>query len=297
MSPENEEKTNAIRKALQILLLFMPENRPMGNTEISRLTGFNKATVSRILHTLVQDRFLQQDTQTKAYSLGQSILNLALSLERSLKTNLVQIAKPFMDRLCDEINETINLEVLSGHVTVSAYVKESTRPVRVSLSVGASNPLHAAAGAKAILAFSPPEKWTASFRKGVKPLTTSTITNEGAFREELERVRLRGYSTDFEEYIPGICAVGAPIFNHEGNPVAAVDVVGPPDRITGEPDSELVRRLKETAEAISRALHHEPRADSALTRVPSGNQSSPRPKGGSSGRAARKASPAGIRGN
>lgn len=260
MSLHKEEKTNAIRKALQILLLFMPENRPMGNAEISRITGFNKATVSRILQTLVRDRFLQHEPDTRGYSLGQTILNLASSLERSLRTNLVQIAKPYLDELCEAINETVCLETLSGQVSISSYVREPRRPVRANLSAGTTNPIHAAAGSKAILAYLPPETWNDLFRRGVEPLTENTITEEAAFQKELEKVRARGYATDFEEYVVGLSAVGVPVFDHRGAPVAAIDVVGPPERVTGEPDSDAVVALKKTAEKISAALHHDPSA-------------------------------------
>ena len=250
-------KANAIEKALQILMLFHPHNKEMTTTEVSQRLNLHKATASRILLTLMRQDFLQQDPQSKAFRLGASVLRLATAIKRSLKTNLVQIAKPFVDALRDTVNETVGLEVLSGELTVLAYLAEGTRPVRTTTSLGATLPNHAAAGAKAILAHSPKSVWAGMFERGVPRLTENTLTDAKQYATELESVRKRGFALDREEIDVGVNAVAAPVFNHEGTPVAAVVVIGPADRIGGEPQSGLVRNLKETAGKISGALHYE----------------------------------------
>jgi DNA-binding IclR family transcriptional regulator len=84
--------------------------------------------------------------------------------------------------------------------------------------------------------------------------TSRTITDEKALLEELERVRQCGYAVDDLENEDGIRCVGAPIFDHQGQPVAALSVSGPAFRMTLERVQELRAPIKATALKISQQL-------------------------------------------
>jgi len=255
---DTSEKANAIEKSLKILMLYYPHNRELTTTEVSKRLNLHKATASRILLTLARHGFLQQDQQRKAFRLGPSVLRLARAINQSLKSELVQIAKPHLDELRDLVNETVGLEVISGDLTVLAYLAEGSRPVRTTTSLGTTVPAHAAAGAKAIFAHSPSAHWQGIFERGVTRMTEHTITDAKVYSKKLEMVRKQGFAVDEEEIDLGVTALAAPVFNHEALPVAAVVLIGPSDRVKGDPASVLVSRLKETAENISRDLHYEP---------------------------------------
>ena len=240
-----ENRANSIEKALEILLAFTPYNQELGTGEISRKLGLHKATASRILRTLAEKGFLQQDPRTRKFTLGPAASDLGRAYNNGLSSNLVAAAKPFIDELRSVLGETVVLEVLSGESTVMAYVAEGPQRVRIAGTVGDRLPAHAAAGAKAILAYSPPETVERSLGKDLQ-----------ADRRELERIRRKGFSLDREEIDVGINAVGAPVFDREDRAVAAVVVAGPAQRVTGAEDSALVREVKETAAALSARLHH-----------------------------------------
>ncbi|MDF1552243.1 MAG: IclR family transcriptional regulator [Deferrisomatales bacterium] len=252
------EKANAIEKSLKILMLYHPHNKELTTTEVSNLLNLHKATASRILLTLARHGFLQQIQKGKAFRLGPSVLRLATAIKQSLKSELVQIAKPHLDELRDRLNETVGLEVISGDLTVLAYLAEGARPVRTTTSLGATVPVHAAAGAKAIFAYSPSAQWQGVFGRGVGRLTEHTITDPKVYSRQLEMVRERGFAVDVEEIDLGVTALAAPVFNHEGTAVAAVVVIGPADRVKADPASELVSGLKLAAEKVSHDLHYDP---------------------------------------
>jgi DNA-binding IclR family transcriptional regulator len=65
-------------------------------------------------------------------------------------------------------------------------------------------------------------------------LTDRTITDEDELFAELDRVRERGYSTNNEENIEGIRAVGVPVMHSEGRPIGALSISGPVHRMKGE---------------------------------------------------------------
>jgi IclR family acetate operon transcriptional repressor len=249
-----KDKHNAIEKALVILRLFSPNNQELSTNEISEQLGYHRATTSRILLLLKKKGFLEQNQQNRKFRLGPSIAMLSLSFNRSLENKLVQIAKPFLDDLRDTLEENVVLEVLSGRTTVRAYSAEGPRQIRLSGDIGDRLPMNAAAGAKAILAFLSPKTWDYFLDKDLPRITPNTITDLQQFKKQLKQIKSDGISTDIGEYDVDINAIGAPIFNAEGSPVAAVVVVGLPSRITNGLNPRMAMEVKTTAMAISKQL-------------------------------------------
>jgi IclR family transcriptional regulator, KDG regulon repressor len=251
-----EKKPNSIEKALEILMTFTPYNQELGTGEISQKLGLHMATASRILRTLADKGFLQQDPDTKKFTLGPAASDIGRAYTNGLSSNLVQLVKPYIDDLRSTLEETVVLEILSGTSTVMAYVAEGPQRVRLAGTVGDRLPAHAAAGAKAILAFLPSDVVHRFIGDNLKQLSPNTITDPDAYALELEKIRRKGYSLDKGEIDVGINAVGVPIFNHEEEPIAAIVVVGPSQRVTGKNDSEIVLGTKKTAQEISKRLNY-----------------------------------------
>ena len=246
--------TNAIDKTLIILSAFAPHNHEWGTLELSQALGLHKATVSRILLTLTRHGFLLQDPRTKKFTLGPAVMRLSRALRQSLKTNLVQVAKPFVDELRDTIKETVNLELLSGKASFMAYIAEGPRMVRLAGAIGDPLPIHAAAGGKAIVAFLPEERRERLLRGELRRYTRNTITSRRELDRELARIRKSGVARDREEIDEGTGAIACPVFDHERRPVASVVIAGPHQRIEEHCDTLFVPALKEAAAKISRAL-------------------------------------------
>jgi len=249
-----QEKSNSITKALKILSVFAPDNEEMGTVEISQKLGFHKATVSRILATLTEHSFLRQNPKTKKFLLGPSVMSLARAVNQSLKTNLVQLAKPYIDELRDTVEESAILEVLSGGSAFMAYIAEGHRMVRLAGSIGDRVPPHASAGSKTILAFSSPETQKSLLKKKMHRFTKNTITDRRKLESELMEIREQGIAFDHEEIDEGTSAVGAPILNHEGIPIGAVVVAGPTQRINDSANLRMISALKKAAAKVSSQL-------------------------------------------
>lgn len=251
-----QKKANAIDKALLILTSFLPYNKEMGTVEISQKLGLNKATASRTLQTLVRHGFLHQNGATRKFGLGNTVVQLARAANQSMKADLIPIAKPFIDSLREELKETVTLEVRSGKSVFMGYIAEGPQLLALAGSIGERVPAHAAAGAKAIVAFCSPERRQELLGEELKRFTRKTLTAHDAFEREVDKIRKLGIAFDLEEVNQGTCAIGAPVFNHEAEPVAAVIVAGPPQRIARRSNSRMARALKETARNISACLHY-----------------------------------------
>lgn len=251
------EKYTAIEKALAILELFAMKNQELSTAEIGRMLEFHKATVSRTLLLLKKHNFLEQNENTKKYKLGYVIADLGLSVSNYLKNDFIQISKPYLYKLRDELQETVALEVLSGRNTVLAHVAEGPRRVRLAANVGMLIPTaNASAGAKAILAFVPPEEWDNYLNADPIDSSPNRITDRDLFYKELERIKKTRIAFDIEEYDLDLIAVASPVFNMEGIPVAAVVAAGPTNRIGKKLNSQVAKKVKKTSEEISKQLYY-----------------------------------------
>jgi IclR family KDG regulon transcriptional repressor len=246
----------SLERALTLLLAFETQNNEMGTIELSELSGLHKSTVSRLLKVLTAYEFLQQNPSTKKYFLGSSIIRLSRSLNQSLKTNLVQIAKPYIDRLRYQLKETVILEILSGENMILAYIAEGPRIVRLAGDVGDRVAFHAAAGAKAFLSYCSPELRKKLLGTRLRRLTKNTITDPEVLQRHMEEIKQKGFAVDNEEMDEGTMAVAAPIFNYDKKPIAALVVAGPPQRIAGNRGKPIISALKKTAQDISERFYY-----------------------------------------
>lgn len=235
---------------------FAPQNKEVRTTDLSQLLGYNLATVSRILQILKRLGFLHKNPRTKLFRLGPTISQLAAAISRSMRTEIIQIAKPHVDLLCESVGTTVNIEVLSSKTSVIAYTVHGNGPLQVPHDIGEPLPAHASAGSKAILAFSSPETVAGIVKEGMPGFTDYTITDPVAFQKELDRIRKRGYAIDRQELHIGLVAVAAPIFNLEDEVVAAITVIGPKYELGDIVDSALADQVKRAAQNISSELYH-----------------------------------------
>jgi DNA-binding IclR family transcriptional regulator len=186
------------------------------------------------------------------YRLGIRLLELG-NLVKS-RINLRQEALPYMQRLHQELHETVNLSVRQGDemVYVERLLSDRTA-MRVVHLIGASAPLHITAAGKIFLVEDGPDKCRDyATRTGLPVFTKNTIRDLGTLTKELERVRKLGYAFDSEEAEKGVSCIGAGIHDDEGRLVAGLSLSAPSNRI----DRAWGPRVKEVADQISRALGH-----------------------------------------
>jgi DNA-binding IclR family transcriptional regulator len=84
--------------------------------------------------------------------------------------------------------------------------------------------------------------------------TDNTITDPEELKEELEKIRDRGYATDNQEYMEGLRCVAVPIFNHRGRITCAMSIAGPVSRMRGQEFDLKKAHLLEAAHEISKQM-------------------------------------------
>ena len=246
--------SGSLAKALQILVEL--GEAPASLDQLAGALGVHKTTVLRLLRTLADDHFVFRDSGHR-YHLGARVYELS---SRGLEQRAVRgIAAPHLAAFNRGHGRTTHLSELDGREIVYIDKLESHDHVRMASRIGLRAPIHSTAAGKVLVAdLSPAELAVALVGLEYPKATPSTITDEAAYRAELERVRAQGWAQDREENEPSINCIAAPVRDASGRAVAAVSV-SVPDIVLGYAQLlELVPGLLAVTEAISRDCGWQP---------------------------------------
>lgn len=250
---DRENMVKSVSRALDIIMILSLKKGGLGVTEIANQIDINKSSVHRILSTLVQYGYVEQDEETGRYKLGYKFLEISSRLLDSI--DLRGEARPFLQELETETNEAIHLVVYDQAEVVYIEKLEGNETLRMHSKVGKRAPMHCTSVGKAILANLPLETvLTIIEQKGMPVHTVHTITDKDDLLHELQMVREKGYALDLEENENGITCIAAPIFNHTGKVMAAVSISGPTLRMTDDRLDQLKSRMIQTGLKISNRL-------------------------------------------
>ncbi|MGZ4351292.1 MAG: IclR family transcriptional regulator [Solirubrobacteraceae bacterium] len=208
-------------------------------TELAGELGMPKSTVHRLVSALEAEEFVTP-ARLGRVRLGRGIARLGAATRGGLREEL----RPFLIRLQQDVDETVDLSVLDGPTIRFIDQVPAPHRLRAVSAVGAAFPLHCTANGKALLAAMPAEQVSALLPARLPTLTEHTITNRKDLWQELEQIRVSGVAVDREEHSLGICAVGAAIWDPYG-PVAAMSIPVPALRFAGNEArlSEAVTRI------------------------------------------------------
>ena len=138
-----------LEKAMGLLNIVSSAPVPMTFTELLRTASLPKATLHRILATLIREGLLLHDPYTRTYRLGFRLLELAHEVWSDFDLRLA--AQDEMVRLRDALAETVFLAVLDGDSLVLLASEEASREMRIASKVGERMPIHATAVGKVIV--------------------------------------------------------------------------------------------------------------------------------------------------
>jgi IclR family pca regulon transcriptional regulator len=247
-------RVEALARGLAVLSTFNLATAELSLAQIVASTGLSKSTAFRILRTLEEAGYLTRNAETLRYRPGLKVLELGFTALSSL--GLRDVARPFLERLSRETGETVSLSLLDGLEVVYIDRVRNQSIVGVVLELGSRIPAHCASMGKAMLAHLPTEDLAALLEATpLAPCTTRSIVDPAALERELARIRRRGYAINDQELEAGLRAVAAPIRNHSGGVVAAINTTGSVRTISrSRLTQELAPKVGDAANRISRAL-------------------------------------------
>src|SRR3989304_2778542 len=219
----------SVDNALKLLGMFR-KRKLVRVSEAADALGIARSTAHRLIAMLQYHGFVRQAPLTKAYVAGRALLDLGLATVQGLDVRAA--ARPELERLSREVEETVHLLVLDGRTALCIDSVESTRALRIGARTGIVVPAHCTAGGKALLAELTHEALRdllGSVR--LEAPTARTLARLADLERDFERIRERGYATSFEEIEPGVAAVAAVLRSPVLHPPAAIAVSAPRRRI------------------------------------------------------------------
>ena len=246
------EDVGVLLKALDVLELLAGP-RPSGLTEMTKMTGVNKASVYRILRTLESRGFAVQEPDTKKYTPGPRLMALASSLMGN--ADITSVILPVLNELNRQFDETINYGTIIDDGLRYLHIIESKRNLRTVPHAGYRDYIHSTAIGKAIVAAMEPFIADAVVaRIAMVRLTDRTITERKVLRKQLELIRKRGYALDDEESELGSRCVAVPILYHGSQPIGGLSISGPKFRLDDTMISRMAGELQKAASVIESQL-------------------------------------------
>lgn len=227
---EPEIKVKSVKKALDVLNCFI-KKQPLGVTEISEMLGLYKSNVYDILTTLTAMEYLTQVKETGKYELGIGAARLGGAVGD--RFGFYKLANYHIQEIATEAGETVYLTTLLGTSVfyLDAAIPPSDRnPAVVSFVRNNMDPLYCTSCGKAMLACMPDSFVEEYIAMPMEKFTEYTITEPDALREEIARIRERGYARDYMEYCMGISCVAVPIVVR-GELQGAISISGPSPRM------------------------------------------------------------------
>lgn len=240
-----------LHKVRQVLDAFTAGTPQLSAREVQRRTGLPATTALRLLHSLVEEGFVERHGDH--YRLGLSLLRWARTATEGM--DLVQVATPVLVSLRDTTGESACLYVRHGSHHVCIAVEQTPHPVIQILHVGQVLPLHAGSAGRVFLAFDdaareelPPE---------LTAFTSRTMTDRRELDAAVARTRRAGYAVAVEERSSGAASISAPVRDYTGSLIAVIGIASPVQRFGDDAVPGHIERVVAAAQQLSARLGHD----------------------------------------
>jgi DNA-binding IclR family transcriptional regulator len=245
-----------VQQVAIILKLLSSRSNPCGISEISRELGINKTAIHRILKSLKQSDFVEQDPNSQKYAIGRKMIEMGASLLSHF--SLRRISLPHLQSLLDITNETTALAMLIDLEGMVLDQLPSNHAIRWVVNPGKREPLWCGAFGKSMLAYMPyntVKEVFDIFKSSETPILASgRAINVDKLNEDLTSIRTRGFALSVEERAVGNIAVASPILGYNNQVLGAISMGGPAFRFTEKLALSYGTLLSNTAEKISDLL-------------------------------------------
>ena len=244
----------ALARGLEVIRSFDRIHAKQTISQISERTLLARPTVLRLLLTLEELGYVRN--QDNLYSLTPKVVDLGMAYVSAL--GLYGAAKPHMENLSKEVDQTISLAELDGSDIVYTGRVEVPKIVSVGVTVGARLPSASTALGRVLLAAVPDsELHVVLSTPSLSMYMPRTRFTAEQIRPRLQTVREQGWAESDEDLQYGVQAIAAPIRGEDGQVIAAIGL----GTHTSEIEKGIVRErylplLLETARNIESDWEH-----------------------------------------
>lgn len=237
---------NALR-ALECLV----ERGDVGVSEVSRHLDVTVGTGHRILVTLVEMGFAEQNPDTRRYRPSAKVLTLAQQMRG--RVNVRDRVHLHLVELVQVVRESAHLAVLDEGLVLYIDKVASDQPFGIEFRVGSRLPAHSTALGKALVAFDDDIDLDMIVKSGAAADQVGRPIDRSRLEKSLRSVRSDGVAEDRGELMSDVRCVAAPIRGRHGHVVAAIDISAPRSRFDSA-RKQLRAEVQQSAERITEEL-------------------------------------------
>lgn len=242
-----------LSNAFAILRCFSVDRPELGVTDVARMIGVHKSTVSRMMTNLQRLGYLHRDEATDKYRLGMSLLTLVAPLLSNVDVR--RIAHPLLQDESMRTRETAAIAVIEDFDPIVIDQIPSPNLVRHTQEVGTRYRGWSSASVKVSLAFRPWTEAERALREGrVDGVDRDDDSAINGIRRQVASIRKSGYAVNDGESDPFEFSLSAPVFGADGRLLAALILAAPKPRVTPQAFDDIRRIVTHDAELISRQL-------------------------------------------
>ncbi|MEV2242717.1 MULTISPECIES: IclR family transcriptional regulator C-terminal domain-containing protein [unclassified Micromonospora] len=211
----------SLERGLAVIRVFDAANPELTLSEVAHAAGMTRASARRFLLTFVALGYVQTDG--RRFRLTPRILDLGYAYMSNV--GLSDLSQPHLEWLVKEVRESSSVCVLDGDDIVYIARVPTTRIMTVSISVGTRFPAYLTSVGRVLLAHLPEQEIALHLQRAPYDRPTShTIASATMLHQELNRIRSQGYAIVDQELEEGLRSVAAPIRNHSGDVIAAINI-------------------------------------------------------------------------
>tara|TARA_R110001592_G_scaffold1774_1_gene10470 strand:+ start:4705 stop:5487 length:783 start_codon:yes stop_codon:yes gene_type:complete len=237
-----ESRIQVIDRAATLLDAISRYSLPVTLKALSADTNLSPSTAFRILHSLIDNHFVDKDSGGK-YQLSGRLIRL--SSNQNTGVDFRKVANPYLDKLRDKFGETVNLTTREGDVVIYVDKAIPNRMMHVQQMIGSRAPLHVTGVGKMMLGKEGEEGIHGyAQRTNLPTYTRNTFSTLDALVDECMTCIDRGYAYDNEEAEVGVGCIGTLIYDKYGEVAAGLSVSAPIQRRKNEWVKPLVKAAK-----------------------------------------------------
>ncbi len=251
-----QDKETQIPTNLRLLLILeevAKRGAAVKPSDLIDALGLAKPTVHRLLQTAEAEGFLQRDLDGRSYGPGRRLRQLAVN---TISTEHLRIARlAILRSVADEVGETCNLAIPDREGMIYLDRVETKWPLRIQLPIGTQVPFHCTASGKMYLSTLRPKTLNGFLSAGrLTPQTERSLTDPETLRAELRQVLVNSYSTDDEEFMPGMVAIAVPVLDGHDRLAATLSIHAPVQRHSVESLLTHLELLRDGADNLSNII-------------------------------------------
>jgi IclR family transcriptional regulator, pca regulon regulatory protein len=247
----DKEFMATLAKGLAVIQAFGAQRPSLTLSQAAAVVGLSRATARRILRTLAELGYVEQDGRN--FALAPRVLELGFSYLSG--QSWIERAQPLMKTLSEEVQESCSASVLQGNEIIYVARVQTRRIMASTIAVGTRlTAFHTSMGRIQLGYLADEELWRRLRAARIEPMTPSTITDLRALFDRIKEDHDRGFSIVDEELEKGLRSISVALTSRRGRPIGAINVSAHSNRTTrNEMRDRFLPRLREISQQVALA--------------------------------------------